>query len=86
MNVIMPTAMVTMHKDPDLADNSLKTSQRGIKVLKALLDKPGVKEQCEAIRSVAMGDVDMDEGNDKDIKVSSQCSIAFFINGLNNET
>lgn len=65
MNVIMPTAMVTMHKDPDLASNSLKTSRRGIKVLKELLNKPGAIEQCKAILNVAIGNVETEDGNIK---------------------
>eukprot|EP00551_Chaetoceros_affinis_P010490 CAMPEP_0203665068 /NCGR_PEP_ID=MMETSP0090-20130426/2337_1 /ASSEMBLY_ACC=CAM_ASM_001088 /TAXON_ID=426623 /ORGANISM="Chaetoceros affinis, Strain CCMP159" /LENGTH=256 /DNA_ID=CAMNT_0050528503 /DNA_START=48 /DNA_END=818 /DNA_ORIENTATION=- len=65
MNVIMPTAMVTMHEDPELANNSLKTSKRGIKVLKGILDKPGAKEQCEAIRNVAIGNIELKDGSTK---------------------
>lgn len=68
MNVIMPVAMTSMHTDPLLSSNSGKTAKRGIKILKAILDKPGTVEQCQAIYNVAKGDIE-DVENDKDIKV-----------------
>ena len=75
MNLIMPTAMVTMHQDEILAKSSEITANRGSKIVEALLDTPGMKEQCEAIRYVASVGLDtitttmtMDE-DDKDFKV-----------------
>lgn len=66
MNVIMPTAMKTMHEDEALAQSSAQTAQRGIKVLKVLMDKPAMKKQCEAIYKVSVGSNNDDD--DKDIK------------------
>lgn len=67
MNVIMPVAMVTMHEDVELAKNSEKTAKRGAKILKALIHNRETKEQCKAIRDVAMGNVENRE-EDTDIK------------------
>eukprot|EP00563_Minutocellus_polymorphus_P018803 CAMPEP_0197716104 /NCGR_PEP_ID=MMETSP1434-20131217/1117_1 /TAXON_ID=265543 /ORGANISM="Minutocellus polymorphus, Strain CCMP3303" /LENGTH=249 /DNA_ID=CAMNT_0043300411 /DNA_START=22 /DNA_END=771 /DNA_ORIENTATION=+ len=54
MNVVMPTAMTSMHTDPELSVNAARTAQRGIRVLKYLQDKHGsVKTNCDAIRAVA---------------------------------
>jgi hypothetical protein len=56
MNVIMPTAMVSMHESQELAAQSMKTAARAIEVLAALKARPSVEAQCEAILSVAMGE------------------------------
>lgn len=53
MNVIMPTAMITMHKDAELSKQSQKTAERGVRVLRALRGKPLVQEECKAIADVA---------------------------------
>lgn len=54
MNVIMPTGMITMHKDPALSLTSQKTATRGIRVLQSLgRHKPLVKQECEAILAAA---------------------------------
>ena len=53
MNVIMPTGMITMHKDPTLSSQSKKTAERGIRVLRSLRLKSLVKQQCQAILAVA---------------------------------
>jgi hypothetical protein len=55
MNVVMPTATSSMHKKPELAEASLKTAQRGIRVLLAIVDKPAVQENCQAIFEAATG-------------------------------
>lgn len=60
MNVIMPCAMITMHKDEELSQQSQKTAERGVRVLRALRDKPIVQEECAAILTVAN-----DAGDDK---------------------
>lgn len=51
MNVIMPTAMSTMHTDDTLQASSARTAERGIRILKhlATLDPDGVKPVCTAI-------------------------------------
>lgn len=69
MNVIMPVAMTSMHEDVELSASSAKTAKRGIKILKALQDKPGTSQQCNAIYDVATGNVENKE-DQKDIKVS----------------
>ena len=57
MNVVMPTAMTSMHTDPELSNNAAQTAKRGIRVLKYLQDKKdSVKTNCDAIRAVATGD------------------------------
>mmetsp|Transcript_11065 Transcript_11065/g.22610 ORF Transcript_11065/g.22610 Transcript_11065/m.22610 type:complete len:96 (-) Transcript_11065:867-1154(-) len=57
MNVVMPTAMISMHTDPELSANAAKTAERGMRVLKWLEDKDeSVKTNCQAILSVATGD------------------------------
>jgi len=68
MNVIMPTAMSTMHTDGSLQQSSAKTAQRGIKVLNylATLSPEEVKHFCEAITAAAARD---DESDDDDAKV-----------------
>jgi len=53
MNAIMPTAMITMHEDPELSKASKQTARRGKKILKSLLHKTGTKKQCLAILDVA---------------------------------
>ena len=57
MNVVMPTAMTSMHTDPELSGSAAQTAKRGIRVLKYLQNKDdSVKTNCDAIRAVATGD------------------------------
>ena len=49
MNVVMPTAMVTMHQNAQQSNNSAKTAKRGIQVWKTLQDIPSAKENAQAI-------------------------------------
>ena len=71
MNVIMPTAMSTMHTDLELRKNSSNTAKRGIQVLQVLADHPDVLIHCKAIHNVAMsrwvGDT-VDEHNNDDLQ------------------
>lgn len=53
MNAIMPTAMITMHEDPNLSEQSRKTSERGIRILAAISDCKKVQENCEAVLAAA---------------------------------
>ena len=56
MNVVMPTAMTSMHTDPEMSNNAALTAKRGTRVLKHLQDKDdSVKTNCDAIRAVATG-------------------------------
>ena len=49
MNVVMPTAVSSMHDDPALADASKRTAQRGRKVLMTMLDNIEMRKNCRAI-------------------------------------
>jgi hypothetical protein len=54
MNVIMPTAMMTMHQDPDLQAQSALTGSRGARLLEVLGHlNSDVFTNCEAIFAVA---------------------------------
>lgn len=63
MNVIMPTAMSTMHTDKILQESSAKTALRGIKVLNylATIYHNEVKSICHAILAAASADASSDE-------------------------
>lgn len=64
MNVVMPTAMTSMHTDPELSSNAARTARRGMRVLKWLKDKDdSVKTNCQAILAAATGNsmIDCDE-------------------------
>jgi hypothetical protein len=65
MNVIMPTAMMTMHQDPDLQAQSALTGSRGARLLEVLGHlSPEVDPNCKAIFAVASGDTDSSAGVD----------------------
>jgi len=53
MNVIMPTAMSTMHQEAELQENSRKTAVRGIKILLALNSNAEVGLNAKAIHAAA---------------------------------
>jgi hypothetical protein len=54
MNVIMPTAMSTMHQEKELRQSSSRTAKRGLCVLEALAGQQNsVKENAKAILDVA---------------------------------
>lgn len=56
----MPTAMMSMHEDPDLQAQSALTGSRGARLLEVLGDlNPGVDINCKAIFAVA-SDADAD--------------------------
>lgn len=60
MNLIMPTAMVTMHKDPELSSQSRITAERGLLILQALKEmhvtQELVESEYEAILAAATGE------------------------------
>ena len=56
MNVIMPTAMSSIHQDPELRECASKTAINGKKILRLLKDSEDVKMNCNAISSVCTGD------------------------------
>ena len=73
LNVIMPTAMVTMHKDPELSMQSAWTAARALNLMTEVLDESGrdsplrqaVTKQCNAILKMASsGEVMKVEGGD----------------------
>lgn len=64
MNVIMPTAMITMHEDEELSAGSARTAKRGIRILRTLKDYPAVVNNAKAILAVATDSEDKDEGLD----------------------
>ncbi len=68
MNVIMPTAMVTMHTDEELSKSSAMTATRGKIVAGALMNSDEMRRQAMAIVGAASGNVDGCEKDD--IKVS----------------
>jgi hypothetical protein len=65
MNVIMPTAMSSMHTDPELQQSSAKTAKRGIIVLKylATLAPEEVKPTVEAILLAATAGAESTDPN-----------------------
>jgi hypothetical protein len=65
MNVIMPTAMKTMHQDAELQQQSAITATRGVRLLKYLRTLNGeVEPNCRAILNVAT-DADADDSVDE---------------------
>ena len=69
MNVIMPTAMSTMHTDPTLIESSAKTAKRGKKVLCSLKDRQETKNQIKAILSAVFSVRNNVESDSADVKV-----------------
>ena len=77
MNVIMPTAMITMHQDPEQSANSARTSRRGLQLVRELLsmkfssnggriDETNslIRSHCEAILKVATTTTTTSQGDD----------------------
>mmetsp|Transcript_17132 Transcript_17132/g.34863 ORF Transcript_17132/g.34863 Transcript_17132/m.34863 type:complete len:187 (-) Transcript_17132:88-648(-) len=56
MNVLMPTAMTSIHQDPELQECASKTANNGKKILRLVCDKDLVKRNCAAILNVCDGD------------------------------
>lgn len=67
MNVIMPTAMITMHTDATLSKQSQTTAERGTKLLASFQEHPLVQDNVKAILAVAT-DNDDDDCDDKLVK------------------
>jgi len=67
MNVIMPTAMITMHEDEELSMQSQTTAERGLRVLQTLLSRGNTAQQCKAILAVAKGNIDGKIDDDVDV-------------------
>lgn len=60
MNVIMPIAMSTIHKQAELQINSHKTAVRALKILVALNYNPEVERNCKAIHAAATENKNID--------------------------
>ena len=55
MNVIMPTAMSSIHQDPELKECAAKTANEGTKILRLLKGNGDVVGNCKAILDVCEG-------------------------------
>jgi len=62
MNVIMPTAMSSIHEDAELKECATKTALNGLKILRLLKENSEVFDNCQAIYSVSNNEVE--GGND----------------------
>ncbi len=58
MNVIMPTAMTSIHEDPELKECASKTADNGMKILRLLKGDSDVISNCKAIYQVSSDEVD----------------------------
>lgn len=65
MNVVMPTAMMSMHADADLAANAAKTAKRAKIVLQELSDSGLVEENSQGILAAVTDDDKNDSDNAK---------------------
>lgn len=61
MNVIMPTAMSSIHQDPELKECASKTAENALKILRLLKGDNNVVSNCNAIYKVSTGVVDGDD-------------------------
>lgn len=62
MNVVMPTAMSSIHQDAELKECASKTAANGKKILRLLKDNDDVIGNCRAITSVCRGLSSSEEG------------------------
>mmetsp|Transcript_50369 Transcript_50369/g.107274 ORF Transcript_50369/g.107274 Transcript_50369/m.107274 type:complete len:243 (+) Transcript_50369:128-856(+) len=68
MNVVMPTAMRTIHQDAELRECASKTASNGKRILRLLKGKEDVVRNCRAIRRVCRGSGgDFEENTSKDL-------------------
>lgn len=58
MNVIMPTAMSSLHTDSELRECASKTADNGKKILRLIRHDNDVVSNCKAISSVCTGETD----------------------------
>ena len=75
MNVIMPTAMTSIHQDEELKECAAKTAANGTKILRLLKGNEDVVNNCRAILSVCQGGED--EGSAELREVSLIATFAF---------
>jgi hypothetical protein len=82
MNVVMPTAMISMHQNPNLSARSRTTAQRGSRILEHLLQNRirTASKNCKAILAVATGQatsIDASDFYSDLIKVSTFDAVLF---------
>ena len=65
MNVVMPTAMMSMHTDADMAAAAAKTAERAKIVLKHLSESGLVAENSQGILAAVTDDGNNDSDNAK---------------------
>ncbi|KAL7552030.1 hypothetical protein ACHAWF_015241 [Thalassiosira exigua] len=58
MNVVMPTAMTSVHRDEDLKECASKTASNGKKILRLLKESDDVAQNCREISNVCKGEFD----------------------------
>ncbi len=59
MNVIMPTAMTSIHEDPELKECASKTADNGMKILRLLKGDSDAISNCKAIYQVSSDEVEV---------------------------
>ena len=81
MNVIMPTAMSSLHQDAELRECASKTAGNGLKILRLLKGNEEVVRNCKAIMIVCQGTGEgpEDEFFEVMIQVSASC-LLFLVN------
>ena len=70
MNVIMPTAMTSIHNDAELKECAAKTASNGKKILSLLKGNEVVISNCKAILSVCQ-DLRSEDASGDLVEVSS---------------
>mmetsp|Transcript_41822 Transcript_41822/g.76434 ORF Transcript_41822/g.76434 Transcript_41822/m.76434 type:complete len:260 (+) Transcript_41822:98-877(+) len=63
MNVVMPTAMQSVHEDAELKESASKTASNGKKILRLLKENDDVISNCKAILRVCRG---LEEGSEEE--------------------
>ena len=76
MNVVMPTAMQSVHKDAELKECASKTASSGKKILRLLKGSDDVTSNCKAILRVCQGvdELSKEERTDDLVEVSLWCT------------
>ena len=73
MNVVMPTAVASMHDDLKLAKASQRTAQRAVHVLMCMIDNIEMRKNCRAIYLASTRD--SSNVDKEDILVEVRCAI-----------
>lgn len=59
--MVMPSAMTSMHQDPELKECAGKTAENGKKILRLLKDNSLAINNCKAIQKACVGSGGEDE-------------------------